>query len=209
MKNKEDEKSLKTFWKKFWFLIWKDDSWRGWIFSVLFLFIFIKFIFFPILGFLAGTSLPLAIVESCSMHHNGNLVSDFDSWWEKGGKWYEDSGITKQEFQEFPSKNGFNKGDIFFIIGTKPEKLNIGDIIVFNGGRKNPIIHRVVGLNPLQTKGDNWKTNSGQLRGEQNIQENQLIGKAVFKLAPYLGWGKLIFFEKLKPVPERGLCSNK
>lgn len=208
MQNKEVSKSLKKFFQNFWFLVWKDDSWRGWIFSVLFLFVFIKFIFFPILSLLTGTALPLAIVESCSMHHNGNLFSDYDIWWENGGDWYEEGGIQKKEFQEFPSHNGFNKGDIFFIIGTKTEKLEIGDIIVFDGGRKNPIIHRVVGLNPLQTKGDNWRTNSGQLGGERNIKENQLIGKAIFKIAPYLGWGKLIFFEKLKPTSERGFCSD-
>ena len=202
MQNKEVSKSLKKFWKKFWFLVWKDDSWRGWIFSVLFLFIFIKFIFFPVLSLLTGTALPLAIVESCSMHHEG----DFNEWWTKSENWYENKQISKEEFQEFPSKNGFEKGDIFFILGTKKEDLKIGDVIVFEAGRQNPIIHRVVGLNPLQTKGDNWKTNSGQLGGEKNIKENQLIGKAIFKIAPYLGWGKLIFFEKLKPVSERGFC---
>ena len=69
-------------WEKFWFIVWKDDSLKGWIFSIIFLFILIKFIFFPTLSFITGTSLPLAIVESCSMYHQGNLLSNFDSWWE-------------------------------------------------------------------------------------------------------------------------------
>ena len=73
------KEGLTKFWKKFWFMLWKDDSLKGWIFSIIFLFIFIKFIFFPILSLVTGTYLPLAIVESCSMYHEGNFLSNYNN----------------------------------------------------------------------------------------------------------------------------------
>lgn len=203
----------KNAWKKFWFLLWKDNSLKGWIFSIIFLFIFIKFIFFPVLSLLTGTSLPLAIVESCSMYHKGNLFSDYGQWWQGHSSKYTPYDINKQEFADFVFKNGFNKGDILFIVGADPEKLEIGDVIIFEGGRQNPLIHRIMeiknepesGGKVFSTMGDN---NNGQLEAEKNIREEQLIGKAVFKLAPYLGWVKLIFFEGSRPESERGFCSE-
>lgn len=207
IKNEEKEKSkysrrfssIKKFLNKFWFLVWKDDSFKGWIISIIFIFIIIKFIFFPTLSFVTGTELPLAIVESCSMYHTGNFLSDYDAWWQNQQLKYFQFEITKEDFIEFPFKKGFNKGDILFIIGTKPEKIKIGDIIIFNSGvRSTPIIHRVVKINKeddkyiFSTIGDN---NPAQISFEKSINENQIVGKAVFRIAPYLGWGKLAFFQ--------------
>lgn len=202
---------LKTLWKRFWFLLWKDQSWKGWVFSIIFLFIFIKFIFFPILSLITGTSLPLAIVESCSMYHDGNLISNYNTWWDSHEEKYSNFEITKPEFQNFIFKKGFNKGDILFIIKAKPEKLKIGDVIIFEAQRQNPVIHRIIkiensdGKYTFSTVGDN---NNGQLLQEKTISEEQLVGKAVFKLAPYLGWGKLIFYEHLRPESEKGFCEE-
>lgn len=198
-------------WGKFWFLLWKDDSFKGWIFSIIFLFIFIKFIFFPLLSLVTGTSLPLAIVESCSMYHKGNLASDFDNWWERHNDKYNPFTINKLDFQDFKFRNGFNKGDILFIIGTEPEKLKQGDVIIFNANQRNPVIHRIMEINEVEgsltfsTIGDN---NHGQISFEKNIKQEQIVGKAVFKLVPYIGWGKLIFFESRKPASQRGFCNE-
>lgn len=198
---------IKKFWDKFWFVVWKDDSLKGWIISVVFIFVVIKFLFFPLLSFATGTSLPLAIVESCSMYHEGNFLSDFDEWWEEYDSKYSEFEIDKTDFQDF--KKGFNKGDILFIVKAKPEKLEVGDVIIFDGGTNNPVIHRIIeikeedGGSTFSTIGDN---NNGQLSFEKSISEEQLVGKAVFKLAPYVGWGKLIFYEPLRPKSERGLC---
>jgi len=192
-------------------LLWKDDSLKGWIFSIIFLFIFIKFIFFPTLSIITGTSLPLAIVESCSMYHNGNLLSNYDNWWDRHESKYSKYEIEKQEFKDFIFKNGFNKGDILFVIRANPEKLKIGDVIIFNADKKNPVIHRIIeikdnnGEYSFSTIGDN---NNGQLSVEKNIKQEQLIGKAVFKIAPYMGWGKLIFFENQRPQNEKGFCDE-
>jgi signal peptidase I len=205
------KENVKQGLKKFWFLLWKDNSFKGWIFSIIFLFVFIKFIFFPLLSLTTGTSLPLAIVESCSMYHKGNLLSNFDSWWEGHSSKYSSYQLSQEEFGNFIFKKGFNKGDILFVVGANPKKLKIGDVIIFEGGQRNPLIHRIIdirivnGTYHFSTMGDN---NNGQLSVEKDINENQLIGKAVFKIAPYLGWGKLIFYEPLRSEQERGFCKE-
>jgi len=205
----DSEKRLKHYWNKFWFLLWKDDSWKGWIFSIVFLFIFIKFIFFPVLSLATGTSLPLAIVESCSMYHQGNLFSNFTAWYDRHDTKYAKFIINELDFQSFPLKNGFNKGDILFIVRANPDKLKIGDIIIFNANQQNPIIHRIIDIKELNgtrtfsTIGDN---NWGQLTFENGITEDMLVGRASFKIAPYFGWVKLIFYDWRKPIGERGLC---
>jgi len=213
MNFKDFKKKVKAYWKKFWFLLWKDDSLKGWIFSIVFLLLFIKLIFFPGLSLLTGTKLPLAIVESCSMYHEDNLFSDFDEWFERHEQKYERKRVDYEEFLEFPFKKGFNKGDILFIVGTSAEDLEIGDVIVFQGNQKNPIIHRIIDKKVSDTDnrtyfstiGDN---NNGQLDSEDRIYESQIIGKAAFRLAPYVGWGKLIFFEFSRHPLERGFCSE-
>ena len=206
---KNFKKGFREFWKKFWFVVWKDDSLKGWIISILFLFIVIKLIFFPLLNLATGTSLPLAIVESCSMYHQGNIFSNFDNWWEKHDNKYDEFDIDKPLFQDFGFRRGFNKGDILFIVGTKPEKLEPGNVIIFEASQANPIIHRIIdikeenGVYIFSTIGDN---NNGQLSFEKNISEDEIVGRAVFRVVPYLGWAKLVFFEASRPNSEKGFC---
>ncbi|MCK5624385.1 signal peptidase I [Candidatus Pacearchaeota archaeon] len=208
---KNSKKRFKEFLKKFWFVVWKDESLKGWLISILFLFVVIKLIFFPLLNLVTGTVLPLAIVESCSMYHEGTLFSDFDSWYESHDDKYNNFMINQLDFQEFPFKRGLNKGDILFIVGAKPEKLEKGDIIIFEASQSNPIIHRIIEINEnegeyiFSTIGDN---NDGQLTFEKEISENKIVGKAVFRVSPYLGWVKLIFFEGNKPISEKGFCDE-
>lgn len=203
------DSEAKTFFKKFWNLLWKDESLKGWIFSIIFLFIVIKFIFFPVLGFVTGTSMPLAIVESCSMYHGGNLFSNFDSWWTRHDSKYAAWNISESQFRTFKLENGFNKGDILLITHADPAKLKVGDIIIYNAGIANPVIHRIMKITnttsglSFSTEGDN---NNGQLGFENGIRPSQILGKAQFKLVPYVGWMKLIFYDFSKPVGERGFC---
>lgn len=202
---------IKKIFRNFWNLLWKDNSIKGWIFSIIFLFIFIRFIFFPLLNLVTGTVLPLAIVESCSMYHQGNLFSNYDDWWIRHEPKYSQLNILKSQFDDFGFKKGLNKGDILFITGVKPEKLKVGDVIIFSAPTKNPVIHRIIKITKqgdgyiFSTIGDN---NNGQLSFEQEIKENQIIGRASAKIAPYLGWIKLIFFESSKTPQERGLCKE-
>ena len=171
-----------------------------------------KIYFFPVLNLATGTKLPLAIVESCSMYHQGNLFSDYDSWWNRHENKYLDFQLNKEQFKNFNFKNGFSKGDILFIIKAKPEKLETGDVIIFNGGKQNPIIHRIIKIDnseeekSFSTMGDN---NNGQLSVEQKITEEQLIGKAIFRIAPSFGWAKLIFYEPLRSETEKGFCDER
>ena len=208
-----DNQKIKKYWNKFWFIVWKDQSLKGWIISIVFIFILIKLIFFPLLNLATGTALPLAIVESCSMHHKGNLFSNHENWWENHESKYSELQITKEQFNNFNLKKGFTKGDIVFITRAKPQKLEIGDVIVFDAGRNNPIIHRITkietnqeGEKTFSTMGDN---NNGQLEIEKSIQENQLIGKARFRIMPFIGWIKLSFYESKRTPQEKGFCDER
>jgi len=129
------------WWKSFWKFL-KRDTWQSWVVSLILAFIIIKFVFFPGLSFVMGTSLPLVVVESCSMYHE----ADFDSWWESNSAWYERKGINKNDFEEFSFINGLNKGDIILVSGRG--EYEIGDIIIFESSYRYPLIHRVVEEEP-------------------------------------------------------------
>ena len=59
---------VKESLKKFWAFL-QEDSWQSWVVSLILIIIIIKFVFFPLLSFVTGTTLPLVVVESCSMYH--------------------------------------------------------------------------------------------------------------------------------------------
>jgi hypothetical protein len=216
-KEREPEK-LDNDLKIFWNWLWNSESIWSYIVFLVLIFLFVKFIFLPGLSLAFGmglNGLPLAIVESSSMDHNSVVIdknpnyqlcgnffpeSKFfnkEEYWQTCGIWYEqNTNITKDEFSNFKLANGFRKGDLIIIFGKKYSDLKVGDILIFNAGRNHPIIHRVVGLNPLQTKGDH---NQAQLTEERNINEDQIIGVAVGKI-PYVGWVKLGFYELIQKI---------
>jgi signal peptidase I len=187
---------MKEGFRKFWQFL-KEDSWQSWFVSLIITFVAIKFILFPLLSFALGTSLPLVVVESCSMYHS---TSNFNQWWDQNAVWYSSKNISRTTFDSFPFQGGLNKGDIILVSGRVTPRT--GNVIIFKANYVHPIIHRVVGNAPLQTKGDN---NLGQLAEEQSIGQDQVVGTAVARL-PGLGWLKLIFFEGFKPKEERGFC---
>jgi len=179
------------------------------IVTLLLLVVIIKFIFFPLLSLITGSALPLVVIESCSLYHGDN----FDSWWELQGRWYENRDISKSEFEEFPFREGMNKGDIIFVFGRGDYEL--GDIIIFqanpNSKARHPIIHRIVSLNPIGTKGDHnpgqlvsLKSNNAENIDETDIPEERIIGKSVVRI-PVLGWIKLVFFEVWKDISGSGV----
>lgn len=122
-----------------------------------------------------------------------------------------------------------NVGDIVFIEGEK--NYSLGDIIVFKGWEKDPIIHRIVafsdgnvvkklkGWNELSdkdikeieqgkgkiyiTKGDNNPT-CDQCYGELPARESDVYGKEIF-IIPYLGWIKILFVEYFIKKPAIGV----
>ena len=184
--------------KKFWIFL-KKDSWASFAVTLLLAFVIIKFVFFPGLSLITGTSLPLVIVESCSMYHH---EAGFDKTFESDV--YGDYGISIEDTKNWIFQNGFNKGDVIFVVGAK--NVEIGDVIIFNAGAQHPLIHRVIEAdNDYSTKGDNYITNPEQLNSERSISEDQFVGKALFKV-PFVGWAKLIFFESGRSARDRGLC---
>jgi len=186
--------------KRFWNWLWRSDSFLSWIVALVFAFVIVKFIFFPLISLLLATALPLVVVESGSMHHPGSFLGNifstqnsFNLWWDSTSGWYDSINISKQEAESWSLRTGLEKGDIVIISGwSKP---HVGDIIVFNGNQQYPIIHRIMKIEIINgelvysTKGDN---NQGQLDIEKQIPESSIIGKAVFRI-PKLGWLKLLF----------------
>lgn len=185
--------------RQIWQFIWYDNSVWSWIVNVILAFVIIKFIVFPGLGLILGTQLPIVAVVSSSMEHDGS----FDQWWEGQKAYYEKIGISKEQFTDFQLSNGFNKGDIIFLVGRASEELRVGDVIVFKSGRPDPIIHRIVEIKHegekhiFHTKGDK-NSDSIQTFGfdETKIPEDVVLGKALFKV-PLLGWIKIGFVNLL------------
>lgn len=180
-----------------WHFIWEDDSLASWIVNVALAFVLIKFIVYPGLGFLLGTSFPIVAVISGSMEHDGS----FDAWWGGQSSWYEERGISKSSFTSYPFKNGFNRGDIIVLRGAPKGKIRQGDVLVFKSSyRPEPIIHRVVGMRDedgvllYQTKGDH---NPGSWDFEKSVMHDTVVGKAYFRI-PLLGYIKIGFVSLLR-----------
>jgi len=199
--------------KKTWHFLWKEDSLLSWIVNIVIAFILIKFIIYPGLGAMLGTNLPVVAVISESMEHNAN----FETWWNSEtatcssnplnisrctqAEWYAMKNINEEQFRKYHFSNGFNKGDIIVLKGVNFDKLQVGEIIVFQSGLSYPIIHRVVEKNDvIQTKGDHNPTQIVSTKlDERYITADELIGKAWFKI-PWLGYIKIRFVDGLRCV---------
>ena len=186
---------FKKILKRVWRFIWDSDSVWSWLVNIILAFVIVKFIFYPGLGLVLGTNFPIVAVVSSSMEHS----NDFDSWWEDRGKWYSDREIGKQDFLGYPFKNGFNKGDLMVLVGSDVDDIRLGQIIVFKGNARDPIIQRVVkksmenNIYMFNTKGDNNRDSFSSI-GETNIVKERIFGRAVVRI-PLLGWVKIIFME--------------
>lgn len=192
--------------KEFWNWLWHDDSMTSWVVSIALAFVVIKFIVYPLLGLLLGTQFPVVAVVSDSMEHR----QGFDEWWMLHQDQYLQYNITRQQFTGFPLSNGFNKGDIIFLLGVDEDEIVQGDVIVFWGGKAYPIIHRAIAVHMdgttryFETKGDN---NLGQIVNPPYLDERKVLyerpcadqkdgtcdvvlGRALFRI-PLLGWVKI------------------
>lgn len=196
---------------KIWHFLWYEDSLLSWIVNIILAFIIIKFLLYPGIGMVMGTRLPVVAVISPSMEHHGS----FDDWWNSltalcsngrcsQAEFYAEHNISLEDFKRFPLKNGFNKGDIIILVGVNPEKVKIGDVIVFSANTNYPVIHRVIHIYHKDnktffvTKGDNNQASIETITlNEKRVSEDQLIGKAVFRI-PLLGYVKIIFTDLIK-----------
>lgn len=183
-----------NYLKRVWKFLWHEDTPLSWIVSIVLAFIIVKFVIYPGIGFVFGTTHPIVAVVSGSMEHNG---LDFDSWWEENKEWYESQGISKEMFHDFKFRNGFNKGDIMIVFGKEAKNINNGDILIFQSTTRYPVIHRIVkiweedGEYYFQTKGDNNARSESRLK-EEEIDEGRIVGVATIRV-PYLGWIKIMF----------------
>ncbi len=195
---KHKAKAPKSTFGKVWHFIWHDDSWLSWIVNIIIAFVLIKFIIYPVIGFIFGTGFPVVAVISDSMEHDGS----FNDWWGTQSDYYGTEGISYDQFkEEFSFRNGFNRGDIMILFGGNFSKINLGDVIVFTSSRPYPIIHRVIDIHDdkeqriVETKGDH---NADQIVAigldESNIDKSEYLGKAVLRI-PYVGFVKIWFAE--------------
>lgn len=205
----------KEYTKKTWHFFWKEDSVWSWLANIVVAFLVIRFIVYPVLGLLLGTGYPIVAVISESMEHGlyeetlcgqqlAELHESFDNYWSVCGSWYEQRNITKEEFERFPFRNGFNKGDVIILWRANVNNLKVGDVLIFQGGKSQPIIHRIVrvwdedGEMFYQTKGDHNRDSFG-LISETKIEQERIYGQGVVRI-PYLGWLKILFVDAVKPL---------
>ena len=84
--------------------------------------------------------------------------------------------------------------------GIEPKKIDVGNVIVFDGFRGDPIIHRTIKKwygntrYHFTTKGDHNKGIDRINIREDNIDESRVLGKAIFRI-PYLGYIKIWFVD--------------
>lgn len=207
---------FKHYMKKFWKFFWHDDSVLSWIVNVIIAFVTIRYIVYPLLGLVLGTSYPIVAVVSESMQHNlhdqmicGQQFDEFkeslDSYWNTCGQWYEKRNISKEQFANFKFNQGFNKGDVIILWRANPNNIKLGDILIFQSNKPQPIIHRVVKITEdnsnyiYQTKGDHNSNSITGIYGETAITPDRILGKGMIRI-PYLGWIKIVFVELLAPL---------
>lgn len=183
---------LKDTARKFWHIVWEEDSVLSWIFNIGLAFLLMKFLIYPGLGLILNTSHPVVAVISGSMEHN---ALEFDEWYDNQKDFYTSYNISKERFSDFPLANGINTGDIIVLTGPPAGKIKLGDIIVFTKSGPEPIIHRTVrkwerdNESYFETKGDN---NARVTSIDKSIHEDNVLGKAVFRI-PFLGYVKIWF----------------
>ncbi len=208
-------RNFKEYSRKVWKFFWEDDTLASWLANIVVAFILIRFVVYPLLGLVLGTGYPIVAVVSESMEHGlyndklcGEYPTDFkhsfDNYWDNCGTWYESNGITKEEFKKFPFRNGFDKGDVIILWRANENNLEVGDVLIFQGTKPQPIIHRVVKIweedsnKYYQTKGDHNERSIEGNFGETKISQERILGQGLVRV-PYLGWLKIIFVEMLRP----------
>lgn len=206
MKKKVTKKFVFNNFKKFWNYLWNDDSFLSYVLNFAFAFVFIKFLFFPTLGFVLNNDYPIVSIVSGSMEHKivdfkvcdkvlqvKDKDLNFNQWWELCSDYYiRVFNLTYDNFSNFDYKDGLNIGDVMILYGKDPKKIEIGETLVFVPEDKKwfeshgPVIHRVVkkfnkdGKIYFVTKGDHNPYSVNNF--ETQIVEDDVIGVAKFRI---------------------------
>jgi len=167
------------FLKKLWKFYWNDDSLISYAFFLVVTYLLFKFVLFP--GFLLVTGLSdIVAIMTPSMEHVG--FEDYYFY-----DYFQTLNYTAGEINAFPYSNGLYVGDVVFVENTTDYE--VGDIIVFYSPYyPDKLIHRVISVNPLTTKGDN---NPQSYAFDTHI--STVIGKVVFKL-PWIGYPRYLMY---------------
>jgi signal peptidase I len=218
-------KHLKKFWKFF----WHDDSFASWVANIIVAFIVIRYLLYPVLGVVLGTSFPIVAVVSESMEHgispdclqqqNGmcleysktefklcgqrftEFYDSYENYWRICGSWYENNDISREQFAKFPFQNGFDKGDV--VILWRATNVEVGDILVYQASTTQPIIHRVVKV--WEEDGKTFYQTKGDhnSRSLSSLNEEKVSEERVFGKGiiriPYFGWVKILFVDIVRP----------
>ena len=217
--------------KHIWHYLWKETSWHSFIVFFIFSIVIIKFLIFPTIGLITGAENPLVAIITGSMEHKisnhkicGFYVADSENkrlslqgYWELCGTYYEENfNITYEQFKGFTYSNGLNIGDILLLTGADPERIRVGDTLVFipqdkiDGqsqffSRFGPVIHRVIAITDCRntvskecagrsglyfhTKGDHNAIS--RVGFETYIPEEDLLGVPLLRI-PYVGYPKIL-----------------
>ncbi len=167
------KKALKSFWKFY----WQDESLASYAFFIIFTYLAFTYIIYPGFLYLTGLSDILAIMTP-SMEHSGNEEAYFFDYYESLG----------YNASNFPFNKGLNVGDV--IIVKKYDNYSVGDVIVFKSPYyPNKLVHRVVQLDTLRTKGDN---NVESYIFDTIISE--VYGKVIFRI-PFIGYPRYLLYK--------------
>ena len=143
------------------------------------------------ISILLGTAVPVTSIVSSSMEH----PLDLDEWWTENQEKYHKYEITKEEFNSYSFRNGLYIGDMIVVMNSEIKQ---GDVIVYHPkegcfpkiSSRDTIIHRVISVDPIITKGDNNR-NPDLINGESCILS--IEGKAILG-APLVGYPRLLLF---------------
>jgi hypothetical protein len=132
-----------------------------------------------VLNAVLGTGTPIVAVVSNSMKHDSTNLEYAARVRERG----------------FPIADGFVGGDVLLVVGTAPERISVGDVVVYYHPQvPMPIVHRVVGIAcSVPGEGPCRQVRSFTTRGDHNsspdvwaVTPAMLEGRAVLRI-PKLG----------------------
>ncbi|HDQ60074.1 MAG TPA: signal peptidase I, partial [Candidatus Woesearchaeota archaeon] len=184
-------KGPKCILKRFWHFVWDEESLASYTVFILLAFVLLRFIIFPGFLFVSGFS-DVAAVVSTSMHHGESIEYTFDNW-------LKFNNYSDEEVSLWPYQNGLDVGDVIAVKQFPPDKIYVGDIVLFYSP-KGQIIHRVVEIR--ENNGNFYYTTKGDANGdigdlERELSYDMIKGKLIGKV-PYLGYPK-VFVTHLWP----------
>lgn len=179
--------------KELLYITFKEESVEGYILFLIFAIVLFKWIIPFFSKILLGTDMPIYVIVTPSMEHK-----DLERINQTFYRYFKERNIS---IEEFPFKNGLNKGDVVLVVGKNPKQIKVGDVVVFvPRGSKSVLLHRVVEKECntkcfFTMKGDNnpFSLNYSFL-SEVDVPEENIKGIVVFRI-PYIGYPKVILVE--------------